>query len=82
MHIFYKELSTDESNIFTVDLAEKNKVENVKFKKSQSDPQYAVTGPSINHDIGSVLVAVTDVDRQNLLRNAILKLLKEKKILI
>ena len=47
MHIFYKELSADESNIFTVDIEEKNKVENVKFKESQSDPQYAVTGPSI-----------------------------------
>ena len=33
MHILYKELSADESIIFTVDIAEKNKVENVKLKK-------------------------------------------------
>ena len=38
-----------------------------------------VTGLSINYDIGSALVAVTDVDRRNLLSNAIQKLVKEKK---
>ena len=38
-----------------------------------------MTGLSINYDIRSALVAVTDVDRQNLLSNAIQKLVKEKK---
>ena len=38
-----------------------------------------MTGLSINYDIGSALVAVTDVDRRNLLSNAIQKLVKEKK---
>ena len=32
VHIFYKELPTDKNNIFTADTAEKNEVENVKFK--------------------------------------------------
>ena len=32
VHIFYKELSPDENNIFTADIAEKNEVEYVKFK--------------------------------------------------
>ena len=49
VHIFYKELSADENNVFTANITEKNEVENVKFKKSQ---EYAVTGLSINHDTG------------------------------
>ena len=61
VHIFYKELSADENNVFTANITEKNEVENVKFKKSQ---EYAVTGLSINHDIGWALIAVTDIDRQ------------------
>ena len=39
--MFYKELLTDENNIFLANLAEKNKVESVKFKKST---EYAITG--------------------------------------
>ena len=31
-HLFYKELSADENNIFTADIAEKNVVENKTFK--------------------------------------------------
>ena len=31
-HIFFKELSADEKNIFTADIAEKNEVENVNLK--------------------------------------------------
>ena len=58
IRIFYKKLSVDENNTFTVDITEKNKVENVRFKNSL---EYAVTGLSINQDIGSALVLVTDV---------------------
>ena len=57
-------------------LQKKNKVENVRFKKSL---EYAVTGLSINQDIGSALVTVTDVDQENFLSNTIQKLVKEKK---
>ena len=76
VHIFYKELSADENNIFKPDIAEKNEVEHVGFKKSQ---EYAVTGLPTNHVIGSALVRVTDVDRQNFLSEAMQKLVKEKK---
>ena len=41
--------------------------------------EYAVTRLSINHDVDTDLVTITDVDRQNLLSNAIQKLVKEKK---
>ena len=76
IHIFYKELSVDENNTFTADITEKkNEVEKVRFKKSL---EYAVTGLSINQDIGSALVTVTDVYRQNFLSNTIQKLVKEE----
>ena len=42
IHIFYKELPVNESNIFTGNLPE------VRFKKSK---EYAITGLSINQDI-------------------------------
>ena len=69
-------MSEDENNISTADIKEKNEVENVRFRKSL---KYAVTGLSINQDIGSALVTVTDVDQKKLLSNAIQKILKEKK---
>ena len=75
IHIFYKELSVDENNTFTADITEKNEVENVRFKKSL---EYAVTWLSINQDIGSALVTVSDVDQQNFLSNTIQKLIKEE----
>ena len=69
-------MSEDENNISTADIKEKSEVENVRFRKSL---KYAVTGLSINQDIGSALVTVTDVDQKKLLSNAIQKILKEKK---
>ena len=76
IHIFYRELPLDENNIFTANLAEKNEVEEVRFKKSK---EYAITGLSINQDIDSDLVAVADVDKQEAISNLIQKLVKEKK---
>ena len=76
IHIFYKELFADENNIFTADIAEKNEVEKVKLKTSQ---EYVVTGLSINQDIGSKLVTVTDINKLNILSNSIQNLVKEKK---
>ena len=35
VYIFYKESPADKNKIFTVDITEKSKVENVNFKKSQ-----------------------------------------------
>ena len=66
----------DENNIFTANITEKNEVENVKFKKSL---EYAVTGLSINQDICSELVTVTDNGRLNFLSNNMQNLVKEKK---
>ena len=48
----------------------------MKFKKSQ---EYAVTGLSINQEIGSELVTVTDVNKLNNLSNSIQNIVKEKK---
>ena len=75
IHIFYKELPADENNIFNANITEKNEVENARFKKSL---EYAVTGLSVNQDIGSALVTLTDIGRQNFLSNTIQKLVKEK----
>ena len=72
IHIFFRELPLDENNIFTANLAEKNEVEEVRFKKSK---EYAITGLSINQE----LVAVADVDKQEAISNLIQKLIKEKK---
>ena len=69
VHIFYKDLPADENNIFIADITEKKEVENVKFKKSL---EYAVTGLSINQEIGSDLVTVT-------LISSIQDLVKERK---
>ena len=55
----------------------KNEVEEVKFKKSR---EYAVTGLSINQEVDSDLVAVTDTDRQEARSKLIQRLVKEKKI--
>ena len=76
IHIFYKDLPVDESNIFTANRAEEIEKEEVRFKKSK---EYAVTGLFINQDIDSRLVAVTHADWQEAISNLIQKLLKEKK---
>ena len=62
IHIFYKELTVAENNIFTADITEKNEVENVRFKISVV---YAVTGLLINPDINTSLIIGTDMGRQN-----------------
>ena len=65
IHIFHKELRKDENNIFVSNLAEKSKVESVKFKKSR---EYAVTGLSINQDTGN-LIEVTNRNRKKYYKN-------------
>ena len=76
IHIFSKELSTDKNNIFTANSAEQNEVVEVKFRKSR---EYAVTVLSINQDIHSDLVEVTDTDRQEEISNLTQRLVKQKK---
>ena len=57
-------------------LTEKNEVKKVKFRRSI---EYAVTGLSIDQDIDSGLIAVTDTDRQEAITNLIQRFVKEKK---
>ena len=47
-----------------------------KFKKSK---EYANTGLSINQDVDSDLVAVTDTEKKEAISKLIRKLVKEKK---
>lgn len=75
-HIFHKGLAVNEKNIFTVNLAEKTEVEEVKFKKSK---KYAVNGISIKQDIDSSVAVVTDTDRQKVLSKLIQKIVKKTK---
>ena len=76
IHIFHKELPVGENNIFIANLTEKTKVEEVKFKKSR---EYAVTGLSINQDLGTDFIAVGETGRQKVLSKLIQKLVKEIK---
>ena len=75
IHISYKELPNDKNNIFIATLVEKNEVEEAKFKKTR---EYAVTGLSINQDLDSKVIALTDTDRLEKISNLIQKLAKEK----
>ena len=74
--MFYKELPTDDNSIFVANLAEKNEVVSIKFKKSR---EYAITGLSINQDTGSTKVAITDTDRLETLSNLIQRLVKKNR---
>ena len=76
IHIFHRELPIDKTNIFTADLAKKNEVEEVKFKKSR---EYDVADLSINQDVDSDLVVVTDTEKKETISKLIQKLVKEKK---
>ena len=75
IHISYKENPNDKNNIFIATLVKKNEVEEAKFKKTR---EYAVTGLSINQDLDSKVIALTDTDRLEKISNLIQKLAKEK----
>ena len=75
IHLFYRELPIDKNNIFTASLAEKNEVEEIKFKTSK---EYVITGLSISQDIDSNTAAVTDTDREEIISNLTQKLVREK----
>ena len=75
VHVFNKDFPVDENNIFVANLTEKNEVEEIKFKKSR---EYAVTGLSMNQEIGTDFIAVEETDRQEVLSKLIQKLVKEK----
>lgn len=70
--IFYRELPTDEENIFSLNISGKNEVENVKFSKSL---EYGITGMTFKPDIGnSGLVKVKDERKLKLLSEKIQEL--------
>ena len=71
-YIFYRELPTDEENIFSLNISGKNEVENVKFSKSL---EYGITGMTVKPDIGnSGLVKVKDERKLKLLSEKIQEL--------
>ena len=76
IYIFNREFLLNENNIFMANLAEKNEIEEAKFKKSK---EYAVACLSINQDVDSDLVAVTDTEKKGAISKLIQKLVKEKK---
>ena len=49
-HVFYKEISVDEKNIFSANLAENNDVDQITFDKCKT---YVISGVSIDQDIQS-----------------------------
>ena len=46
-HVFYKEVSADQDNIFSVNLSENSDVDQIKFDKSKT---YAISGLSIDRN--------------------------------
>ena len=76
-YIFYKELPTDEENIFSLNISEKNEVESVKFLKSL---EYGVTGLTINPDPSSfTTIKVLDKEKLKVLSEKIQDLVKKIK---
>ena len=76
IYIFCKELPVDEM-IFLLRILQKKM--RLKMSGLKNLFEYAATGMSINQDIDSDLLTVTDINRQNFLSNNIQKLVKEKK---
>ena len=74
-YIFYNELPIGKNNIFTANISEKNKVQNMLFRKSN---EYVVTGLTINQNTNS-LIEVTNRNRKRMPQELIENLLKEEK---
>ena len=66
-HIFYKELPVDHYNIFSVNLAENNEIEEVSLKK---DKKYMVAGLSINQKTDTD-VTIPDFNARNSLNDMV-----------
>ena len=76
-HIYYKELVADKENIFIVNIAEQNEVDNVKFSKAQ---EYGMTRMTIISDIkDSSILKVTNERKLKALSKKIQELVKNKK---
>ena len=77
VHIFFKELETDQDNTFTANVSQENEVENVVFK---TDKEYAVTGMVIKPDItDSELVKIENTKELDKISKDIQELIKNYK---
>ena len=74
LHVFYKEISVDEKNNFSANLAENNDVDQIKFHKSKT---YAISGLSIDLDIQSN-VSLPNFERKKALSDILRTCAQEK----
>ena len=56
-HLFYKDISLDEDNIFSTNITENNEVEQISFKKLKL---YGVSGLLIDQDISPTFLYQTN----------------------
>ena len=75
VHVFSSELPLEENNIFSVNLAENNETEEIKFKKSKN---YTIRGVAINQEVNSDFVPLSNVHAQNALSDFIRTYSNEK----
>ena len=74
-HVFYKELAIDDDNIFSSNLTENNKIEEIKIKKWKI---YSINRLSIDQDLNSN-VSLPTIEGRNALSDA-LRVYEEEKI--
>ena len=74
-HVFYKELAIDDDNIFSSNLTENNKIEEIKIKKWKI---YSINRLSIDQDLNSN-VSLPTIEGRNALRD-VLRVYEEEKI--
>ena len=75
VHVFSSELPLEENNIFSVNLAENNETEEIKFKKSKN---YTIRGVAIKQKVNSDFVPLSNVHAQNALSDFIRTYSNEK----
>ena len=73
-HVFYKELAIDDDNIFSSNLTENNKIEEIKIKKWKI---YSINRLSIDQDLNSN-VSLPTIEGRNALSD-VLKVYEEEK---
>ena len=75
-HVFYKELAIDDDNIFSSNLTENNKIEEIKIKKWKI---YSINRLSIDQDLNSN-VSLPTIEGRNALSDVLKVYEEEKKI--
>ena len=73
-HVFYKELAIDDDNIFSSNLTESNKIEEIKIKKWKI---YSINRLSIDQDLNSN-VSLPTIEGRNAL-SGVLRVYEEEK---